>query len=179
MAPTGCLLGAFNEDGLTDVLVYFWGRSPIIYLQQPAAAGGERLTAQSFIPCELIEPWQRWFSCAATQADLDGDGHCDLVIGNYCADGGDYLDPNGTGQLTMTESLSRTRPGLPGLASRCRRVRFRGRSYRYGPWNADTVKDSDAPHSARWYAGMPPVPIEMDSIVLEELNREGPPWAER
>ena len=108
MAPTGCLLGDFNEDGLTDVLVYFWGRSPIIYLQQPAAAGGKRLTAQSFIPCELIEPWQRWFSCAATLADLDGDGHCDLVIGNYCPDGAAYLDPNGSGRLPMTESLSRS-----------------------------------------------------------------------
>ena len=108
MAPTGCLLGDFNEDGLTDVLVYFWGRSPIIYLQQPAAAGGKRLTAQSFIPCELIEPWQRWFSCAATLADLDGDGHCDLIIGNYGPDGAAYLDPNGSGRLPMTESLSRS-----------------------------------------------------------------------
>ncbi len=108
MAPTGCLLGDFNEDGLTDVLVYFWGRSPIIYLQQPAAAPGKRLTAQSFIPCELIEPYQRWFSCAATLADLDGDGHCDLVIGNYCPDGADYLDPSGRGRLPMTESLSRS-----------------------------------------------------------------------
>jgi hypothetical protein len=108
MAPTGCLLGDFNEDGLTDVLVYFWGRSPILYLQQPAAKGGKRLTAQSFIPCELIEPWQRWHSCAATLADLDGDGHCDLIIGNYCPDGATYLDPNGTGRLPMTESLSRS-----------------------------------------------------------------------
>ena len=29
--------------------------------------------------------------------------------------------------------------------------------------------------SARWYAGMRPVPIEMDLMVLEELSREGPP----
>jgi hypothetical protein len=108
MAPTGCLLGDFNEDGLTDVLVCFWGRSPVIYLQQTAAAVGQKLTAQSFVPCELIEPWQRWFSCTATQADLDGDGHCDLIIGNYAPDGGDYLDPNGTGRLPMTESLSRS-----------------------------------------------------------------------
>jgi hypothetical protein len=137
MAPTGCLLGDFNEDGLTDVLVLFWGRSPILYLQQPEKGvepekgvgrllprsdpalikdsrplfPGKRLTAQSFVPCELIEPWQRWFSCAATQADLDGDGHCDLVIDNYCADGGNYLDPNGTGQLSMTQSLSRSYNG--------------------------------------------------------------------
>jgi enediyne biosynthesis protein E4 len=108
MAPTGCLLGDFNEDGLTDVLVLFWGRSPIIYLQQPAAESGKRLTAHTFVPCELIEPWQRWFSCTATQADLDGDGHCDLVIGNYAPDGADYLDPNGSGRLPMTESLSRS-----------------------------------------------------------------------
>jgi hypothetical protein len=86
MAPTGCLLGDFNEDGLTDVLVSFWGRSPVIYLQQPAAADADRLTAQSFLPRELIEPWQRWFSCAATQADFDGDrplrpGHRQLRTG--------------------------------------------------------------------------------------------------
>src|SRR5262249_24455158 len=102
MAPTGCLLGDFNEDGLTDVLVYFCGRSPILYLQQPAAAGGKRLTAQSFVPCELIEPSQPWFSCAATLADLDGDGHCDLVLGNYFPDGSAVLDPNGSGQQAMT-----------------------------------------------------------------------------
>jgi len=33
--------------------------------------------------------------------------------------------------------------------------------------------------SARWYAGMRPVPIAMDVMVLEELSREGPRWAER
>jgi hypothetical protein len=108
MAPTGCLLGDFNEDGLTDVLVYFWGRSPIIYLQQPAAESGTRLSAQSFMPCELIEPCERWFSCSATLADLDGDGHCDLIIGNYFPDGADYLDPNGSGRLPMTESMCRS-----------------------------------------------------------------------
>jgi putative transposase len=33
--------------------------------------------------------------------------------------------------------------------------------------------------SARWYTGMRPAPIEMDSMVLEELSREVAPWAER
>jgi hypothetical protein len=111
MAPSCCLLGDFNEDGLTDVLVGFWGRSPIVYLQRPAAADGHRVTAQSFLPSELIDPWQRWFSCAATLADLDGDGHGDLVIGNYGPDGAAYLDPNGSGRLPMTESLSRSYNG--------------------------------------------------------------------
>src|SRR4029079_5730742 len=82
--------------------------SPIIYLQQTAAEGGKRLTARTFIPCELIEPWQRWVSSAANQTDRDGDGHCDLLVGNYCPDGAAYLDPNGSGRLPMTESLSRS-----------------------------------------------------------------------
>src|SRR5262249_49165320 len=33
MAPMGCLPGDFNEDGLIDVLVYYWGRTPVIFFQ--------------------------------------------------------------------------------------------------------------------------------------------------
>jgi hypothetical protein len=33
--------------------------------------------------------------------------------------------------------------------------------------------------SARWYAGLRPVPIEMDGMVPEELSREGRYGAER
>ncbi len=106
MAPTGCLPGDFNEDGLTDVLVCFWGRTPIIYLQRPAA-NDKKLTAQSFVACELLAPWQRWQSCSATLADLDGDGHYDLIVGNHSPDGAAYLDPNGSGRLQMPESQSR------------------------------------------------------------------------
>src|SRR5262249_14783340 len=38
MAPMGCLPGDFNEDGLTDILVYYWGRTPIIFLRKPDAS---------------------------------------------------------------------------------------------------------------------------------------------
>ena len=34
MAPIGCLPGDFNEDGRTDILVYYWGRSPIVFLRR-------------------------------------------------------------------------------------------------------------------------------------------------
>ena len=34
IAPMGCRLGDFNEDGLTDVLVYYWGRTPLVFLRR-------------------------------------------------------------------------------------------------------------------------------------------------
>jgi hypothetical protein len=109
MAPMGSLLGDFNEDGLLDVLVYCWGRSPIIYLQQPATAPptGKTLTSRSFVPSELVEPYAVWSSTTATHADLDGDGHCDLIVGNYGPDGILYLDGAGTGRMELMNSFSR------------------------------------------------------------------------
>ena len=31
------LVGDFNEDGLADILVYYWGRSPVIFLRKKTA----------------------------------------------------------------------------------------------------------------------------------------------
>ncbi|HEY4679396.1 MAG TPA: VCBS repeat-containing protein, partial [Candidatus Angelobacter sp.] len=28
MAPMGCLIGDVNEDGLLDIVIYYWGRTP-------------------------------------------------------------------------------------------------------------------------------------------------------
>src|SRR5262245_16207177 len=36
-APMSILVGDFNEDGLADVLVYYWGRSPVIFLRRKTA----------------------------------------------------------------------------------------------------------------------------------------------
>src|ERR1044072_434949 len=33
-APMGCLPGDFNEDGLMDIMVYYWGRTPVIFLRR-------------------------------------------------------------------------------------------------------------------------------------------------
>ena len=39
----------------------------------------------------------RWYTHAATQADVDGDGHLDLVMGNFFRENSDVLNPDGTG----------------------------------------------------------------------------------
>jgi hypothetical protein len=99
--PTGALLGDFNEDGLTDMLSYYWGRTPILYLRKATSAGSPPVAA-AFHPIELVSPGEsgqpnRWFTHAATQADVDGDGHLDLVMGNFFRENSDVLNPDGTG----------------------------------------------------------------------------------
>ncbi|WP_319734526.1 hypothetical protein [Streptomyces niveiscabiei] len=59
MAPMGCVAGDFNEDGHSGLLVYYWGRTSIVFQAWP---GLDDLTADSF---------------AVTIADFDGDGHED------------------------------------------------------------------------------------------------------
>ena len=85
----GVLAGDFNEDGLLDLLVYYWGRTPVLFLRKSGVEPGHAiaLKAEDFVPTELTDSGERWFSNGAVQADLDGDGHIDLVIGNYFQDG--------------------------------------------------------------------------------------------
>lgn len=104
MAPMGTMPGDYNEDGQTDVLVYYWGRTPVIFLGN---GSGGTLTAASYTPVELTTSGERWFTNCATVADLDGDGHNDLVIGNYFPDGADVLNTKGAGIQEMQASMSR------------------------------------------------------------------------
>src|SRR5947207_5203332 len=61
MAPTGCLPGDFNEDGLMDILVSYWGRTPIVFLYPQQTALG-RLSAASYVPHELVPGGGRWYT---------------------------------------------------------------------------------------------------------------------
>ena len=62
----GCLPADLNEDNPMDVLVYYWGRTPVAFLQTDKP--------NEYRPIELVPKIERWFTNAATTADLDGDG---------------------------------------------------------------------------------------------------------
>jgi enediyne biosynthesis protein E4 len=116
MAPVGCVPGDFNEDGRMDLLVYMWGRTPIVYL---AKATATKLDTDAYQPTELVPgnnstngryTGPRWNTNAATVADLDGDGHADIFIGNYFPDSA-VLDPNVDGGVQMNHSMSNAQNG--------------------------------------------------------------------
>src|SRR5688572_24610253 len=60
-APMGTLAGDFNEDGLMDALIYYWGRTPVILLRQSAV-----LNRSAFVATELTSSGERWHSNGAT-----------------------------------------------------------------------------------------------------------------
>lgn len=103
MAPMGCLPGDVNEDGLMDLVVYYWGRTPIAYLQIP----GSSLSGRSFYAQPLVNGDQRWFTNAMVFADVNGDGHPDLLVGNYFRDGADILDAAAPRTQQLQHSMSR------------------------------------------------------------------------
>lgn len=102
MAPMGTITYDFNEDGQNDILVYYWGRTPVIFLKE----------ANDYIETELTKSGERWFTNAATLADFDGDGHVDIFISNYFPTDSKVLDKDASDQdQTMQHSMSRANNG--------------------------------------------------------------------
>lgn len=109
MAPMGCVPGDYNGDGRMDFLVYYWGRSPILYL---ARSNATTPSASAYKPVELMPEDVNgtyngpiWNTNAVAVADFDGTGHPDLFVGNYFPDSA-VLDPNGINNVQMPSSLS-------------------------------------------------------------------------
>lgn len=115
MAPTGCLAGDFTGSGLTDLLVFYWGRSPILFLLKP---GATTLSASAYQPQELLTGVDThgqydgplWNTDAVAIADLTGDGHPDIIVGNYFPDT-PVLDTHGANDVVMPNSLANATNG--------------------------------------------------------------------
>lgn len=106
MAPMGCNPADLNEDGTSDLLVYYWGRTPITFLARTGESR-QSLSPATYKPVEIAGQSERWFTGAATVADLDGDGHLDIVVGNYYADGARILDAKANTVDKMQHSMTR------------------------------------------------------------------------
>ncbi|MGH3241265.1 MAG: CRTAC1 family protein [Spirillospora sp.] len=116
MAPMGCAPGDFNHDGLMDLLAYYWGRTPVLYMLKRDA---KQLTASAYEPVEVVPnrpgPGGRysgplWNTNAVAVADFDGDGRTDIVIGNYFPDS-PVLGSHSRGKVVMPSGLSRATNG--------------------------------------------------------------------
>jgi enediyne biosynthesis protein E4 len=102
MAPMGTLVGDVNEDGAPDVIVYYWGRTPIAFLGSRPGGPPTKLDELELVSGAA----QIWNTSCGALADFDGDGHLDLLFCNYFPDGAEVLNAAGQGVVRLQDSIS-------------------------------------------------------------------------
>ena len=108
MAPLGVLLSDVTEDGHVDVIAYYAGRTPLLFLWQPSDSSS--IGASNYVVRDIF-PKEIWMTGSATTADFDGDGHLDLIFANYFKDGSDLYNPGGDGSISLPQSFSHAANG--------------------------------------------------------------------
>jgi hypothetical protein len=112
--PSVCRFADMNEDGLTDVLVSFYGRAPLMLLRKaPATLTAVTAVSQAdFSIVELVPGLtEKWWTATAVFADVDGDGHQDILVGNYYPDGAEIFDDESSKPFEMNANFNRARNG--------------------------------------------------------------------
>lgn len=99
MAPMGAFVSDVNEDGKTDVVAYYWGRTPVAFIQK---------TPTKYEAQELVPGKEAWNTSCGLASDFDGDGHLDLLFCNYFPDGDEVLNPEGKGVVWIQDSIARS-----------------------------------------------------------------------
>jgi hypothetical protein len=109
MAPMGALASDINEDGFTDIVVYFWGRTPVVFVNKGAPTS--TFSSESYRLQNLGSPNEIWNTSCALVSDFDGDGHQDFLFCNYFQDGAHVLDPDDKDPLIVQNSIGQTANG--------------------------------------------------------------------
>lgn len=100
--PTGCLIADLAERGKQDVVVSYATRPPVAFLRTDAG----------YVAQELIDNKDEiWATAASLVADIDGDGHVDLVFGNYFPNGTRLFDPDDHHFVQLNDSYSHATNG--------------------------------------------------------------------
>lgn len=160
MAPMGTLTYDFNADSQTDILVYYWGRTPILFYQH----------AGKFEEQELSPVMERWFSNAAVLSDFDGDGHIDILITNYFPDGSRVLDNKATDAAVMQHSMSRAYNG-----GQDHFFLFTGMQENKATYKAHNEWREDVDHATDWTLAVGAADIDGDQLPeLYFANDFGP-----